>query len=117
MKTDKDLQYPGHPFADAKKAAMAEGLMRAESLHLVGEKQSAHPGLGILGEICATGAPIYTHDGPPAREPIQFGYPQPDIHSQDIKKQLKAVLRANGMYVGSSKAAALLRELADECDD
>lgn len=114
---DKDLQSSEHPFADMQKCAKAEGLMRAESLHLVGEKQSEHPGSGILEEICATGAPIYTHDGPPARTPIQFGYPQPDIHSQDIKKQLKAVLRANGMYVGSSKAAALLRELADEYDD
>lgn len=117
MKTDKDLQCSEHPFADAQKAAITEGLMRAESLHLVGEKQSELPEPGILGEICATGAPIYTHDGPPARTPIQLGYPRPDIHSQDIKKQLKAVLRANGMYVGSSKAATLLRELADEYDD
>lgn len=114
---DKDLQYSEQPFADAKKAAMAEGLMRAESLRLIEKKQSELPEPGILGEICATGDPIYTHDGPPARKPIQFGYPQPDIHSQDIKKQLKAVLRANGMYVGSSKAATLLRELADEYDD
>lgn len=117
MKTDKDLQYSEHPFADAKKAAITEELMRAESLHLVGEKQSKLPEPGILGEICATGAPIYTHDGPPARKPLQFGYPQTDIHGHDIKKQLKAVLRANGMYVGSSKAATLLRELADEYDD
>lgn len=39
------------------------------------------------------------------------------IHAASIKAQLKEVLRANGMYVGSSKAAALLRELADEYDD
>ena len=106
-----------NPFADMEKCAMTEGLMRAESLILVGEKQSAHTEPGLLGEICTTYAFVYTHDGPPAREPIQFGYPQPDIHSQDIKKQLKAVLRANGMYAGSSKAAKILRELADEWDD
>ena len=106
-----------NPFADMEKCAMAEGLMRAESLILVGEKRSAQPEPGIFGEICTTYASVYTHDGPPAREPIQFGYPKPDIHSQDIKKQLKAVLRANGMHVGSSKAATLLRELADEYDD
>lgn len=112
---DKDLQNSEHPFADMEKCAMAEELMRAESLILVGEKQS--PAHGILEEICTTSASVYTHDGPPTRTPIQFGCPQPDIHSQDIKKQLKAVLRANGMYVGSSKAATLLRELADEYDD
>lgn len=114
---DKDLQNSKHSFADTKKVVMEEGLMRAESLHLVGEKQSAHPEPGILGEICATYASVYTHDGPPAREPIQFGYPRPAIHGQDVKKRLKAVLRENGMYVGSSKAATLLRELADEYDD
>lgn len=112
---DKDLQNSKHPFADAKKVVMEEELMRAESLHLVGEKQS--PAHGILEEIYVTGAPIYMRDEPPAREPIQFGYPRSAIHGQEVKKQLKAVLRANGMYVGSSKAATLLRELADEYDD
>lgn len=112
---DKDLQGSEHPFADMEKCAMAEGLMRAESLIWVGEKQS--PARGILEEIYATEAPIYMRDEPPAREPIQFGYPRSAIHGQEVKKQLKAVLRANGMYAGSSKAAKILRELADEWDD
>lgn len=112
---DKDLQDSEYPFADIKKCAKAEGLMRAELLSLVGEKQS--PARGILEEIYDTGAPIYMRDEPPAREPIQFGYPRSAIHVQEVKKQLKAVLMANGMYAGSSKAAKILRELADEWDD
>ena len=39
------------------------------------------------------------------------------IHAASIKAQLKEVLMANGMYAGSSKAAKILRELADEWDD
>lgn len=36
---------------------------------------------------------------------------------EDVKAQLKEVLKRNGMYVGSSRAASILRELADEWDD
>ena len=42
-----------------------------------------------------------------------------DVENQamDVKNQLKEVLKRNGMYVGSSHAASILRELADEWDD
>lgn len=36
---------------------------------------------------------------------------------ENVKDQLKEVLKRNGMYVGSSRAASILRELADEWDD
>lgn len=36
---------------------------------------------------------------------------------EDVKAYLKEVLKRNGMYVGSSRAASILRELADEWDD
>ena len=37
--------------------------------------------------------------------------------TMDVKNQLKEVLKRNGMYVGSSRAASILRELADEWGD
>lgn len=42
-----------------------------------------------------------------------------DVESwcENVKDQLKEVLKRNGMYVGSSHAASILRELADEWDD
>ena len=77
------------------------------------------PMIDITEEMRSVGAIIYARP-----EDIDSGMKQPRYsfmqfgdQRQTIKQQLKAVLMANGMYAGSSKAAKILRELADEWDD